>query len=78
MTSNCNTLYNSLKVLSPVIVRAEPYNIHPTWSNKNFRYDGTVKTIKEHYINRGAKHFGKEWNVFVGFLDNSAYINILL
>jgi hypothetical protein len=72
------TVYNSLTVHSPVIVRSNPEYVHPTWCDKNFRYDGTVKTIREQYINRGAKHFGKERAVYVGFIDKCVYDNILM
>jgi hypothetical protein len=72
------SVYNSLTVHSPVIVLSNPEYIHPTWFNKNFRYDGTVKTIREHYINRGAKYFGKERAVYVGFIDKCVYDNILM
>jgi len=37
-----------------------------------------VKTIKEQYINRGAKHFGKERAVYIGFIDKCVYDNILM
>jgi len=73
-----NNVYNSLTVHSPVIVRPNPQHIHSSWYNKNFRYDGTVKTIKEQYINRGAKNFGKERAVYIGFIDKCVYDNILI
>ena len=71
-------IYQSLTIRNPVIIRPNPEFIHPSWSNKNFRYDGTVKTIKEQYINQTTKVFGKERAVYVGFIDKCVYDNILI
>jgi hypothetical protein len=73
-----STVYQSLKMFSPVIIRPHPQHIHNSWTNKNFRYDGTVKVIKEHYINIGAKQLGKERAVYVGFIESSVYNNLLM
>jgi hypothetical protein len=37
-----------------------------------------VKTIKEQYINKAAKAFGKERAVYIGFIDKCVYDNILM
>jgi len=73
-----DNVYQSLTLRNPIFIRPNPQHIHASWNNKNFRYDGTVKTIKEHYINQGAKHLGKERAVYVGFIDKCVYDNILM
>jgi hypothetical protein len=72
------SILDKLSVLNPVIIRPIPEMCHPTWANKNFRYEGTVKNIRYHYINGGAKQFGKEKVVYISFMDLEAYNNLLL
>uniref|UniRef100_A0A6C0L905 Uncharacterized protein n=1 Tax=viral metagenome TaxID=1070528 RepID=A0A6C0L905_9ZZZZ len=72
------SILDKLSVLNPVIIRPKPEMCHPTWENKNFRYEGTVKNIRYHYINGGAKQFGKEKVVYISFMDLEAYNNLLL
>lgn len=72
------SILDKLSVLNPVIIRPRPEMCHPTWANKNFRYEGTVKNIRYHYINGGAKQFGKEKVVYISFMDLEAYNNLLL
>jgi len=72
------SILDKLSVQNPVIIRPRPEMCHPTWENKNFRYEGTVKNIRYHYINGGAKQFGKEKVVYISFMDLEAYNNLLL
>ena len=72
------SILDQLSVQNPVIIRPIPEMCHPTWANKNFRYEGTIRNIRYHYINRGAKHFGKEKVVYISFMDTDAYNNLLL
>jgi hypothetical protein len=72
------SILDKLSVLNPVIIRPRPELCHPTWANKNFRYEGTVKNIRYHYINRGAKDWGKEKVAYISFMDTDAYNNLLL
>jgi len=69
---------HQLTVYDPVIIKPNQEHIHSAWVNKIFKYEGTVKNIKYHYKNRGAKHFGKEKAIYIGFMDSSAYDNLLL
>jgi hypothetical protein len=73
-----STILDYLTIHSSVIIRPIPENCHDSWVNKNFRYDGVVKNICMNYINRGAKHFGKEKVVYISFVDLEAYHNLLL
>jgi hypothetical protein len=72
------SILDKLSVQNPVIIRPRPEMCHPTWVNKNFRYEGTVKNIRYHYINRGAKDWGKEKVAYISFIDTSAYNNLLI
>ena len=72
------SILDKLSVQNPVIIRPRPEMCHPTWANKNFRYEGTVKNIRYHYINRGAKDWGKEKVAYISFIDTSAYNNLLI
>jgi hypothetical protein len=72
------TILDDLTIHSSVIIRPIPENCNESWVNKNFRYDGVVKNICMNYINRGAKHFGKEKVVYISFVDIEAYNNLLL
>ena len=69
---------DELSVRNSVIVRPKNGMCHPTWANKNFRYEGTVRNICNHYINRGAKEWGKETVAYISFIDTEAYNNLLL
>jgi len=71
-------ILDQLSVQNPVIIRPKAGMCHPTWANKNFRYEGTVKNIRYHYINRGAKECGKEKVAYISFMDYDAYNNLLL
>jgi hypothetical protein len=73
-----NNIYNSLTLYNPVIIRPNPEYIHPSWSNTKFRYDGTVKTIKEQCINKTSKVLVKERVVYIGFIDKCVYDNLLM
>jgi hypothetical protein len=72
------SILDKLSVQNPVIIRPRPEMCHPTWANKNFRYEGTVKNIRYHYVNRGVKNWGKEKVAYISFIDTSAYHNLLL
>jgi hypothetical protein len=72
------SILDKLSVQNPVIIRPRPEMCHPTWANKNFRYEGTVKNIRYHYINRGVKNWGKEKVAYISFIDTGAYHNLLL
>lgn len=72
------SILDKLSVQNPVIIRPRPEMCHPTWANKNFRYEGTVKNIRYHYINLGAKDWGKEKVAYISFIDTSAYNNLLI
>jgi hypothetical protein len=72
------SILDQLSVQNSVIIRPVPGMCHPTWANKNFRYEGTVKNIRYHYINRGAKDWGKEKVVYISFIDTESYNNLLL
>ena len=72
------SILDKLSVQNPVIIRPRAEMCHPTWANKNFRYEGTVKNIRYHYINRGAKNLGKEKVAYISFMDLEAYNNLLL
>jgi len=69
---------DNLSVKTPVIIRPKDGMCHPYWENKNFRYEGIVKSIRYHYINRGIRQLGKERVFYVSFIDNAAYNNLLL
>jgi hypothetical protein len=71
-------IYQTLTIRTPIIVRPNPEFIYPSWHNKNFRYDGTVKSIKEQYVNQDTKNFVKERVVYVGFIDKCVYDKILI
>jgi len=72
------TSIDKLSVQSPVFITPKPEHVHHSWKQKEFCYEGTVRNIRYSYINRGAKHFGKEKNVYVSFLSAAAYNNLLL
>jgi hypothetical protein len=72
------SILDKLSVTSPVIIRPIVEMCYPKWTNKNFRYEGTVKNIRYHYINLGAKDWGKEKVVYIGFMDLGAYNNLLM
>lgn len=61
-----------------VIIKPNQLYIHSSWVDKNFRYEGTIKNIKEHYINRAVQRFGKVRSLYIGFIDNRAYNNLLI
>ena len=71
------TSIDKLFVQSPVFITPKPEHIHLSWKQKEFCYEGTVRNIRYSYINRGAKHFGKEKNIYVSFLSAAAYNNLL-
>jgi hypothetical protein len=72
------TSIHNLSVTSPVFITPKPEHVHLSWKQKEFCYEGTVRNIRYSYINKGAKHFGKEKNVYVSFLSADAYNNLLL
>jgi len=72
------SILDKLSVQNPVIIRPKDGMCRPTWANKNFRYEGTVKNIRYHYINRTAKDWGKEKVAYISFIDTGAYHNLLL
>jgi hypothetical protein len=72
------SILDQLSVQNPVIIRPRPEMCHPTWANKNFRYEGTVKNIRYHYINLRAKDWGKQKVAYISFIDTSAYNNLLI
>jgi hypothetical protein len=72
------SILDKLSVQNPVIIRPRPEMCHPTWANKIFRYEGTVKNIRYHYINSAAKQLGKEKVAYISFMDLEAYNNLLL
>jgi hypothetical protein len=67
--------------LSPyqsVIIRPRQEHIHTSWQDKDFRYEGVVKNVRYHYKNRSMKALGKDRSMYIGFLDTTAYHNLLL
>jgi hypothetical protein len=61
-----------------VFITPKPEHVHHSWKQKEFCYEGTVRNIRYSYVNRAAKHFGQEKNVYVSFLSTVAYNNLLL
>ena len=72
------TILDKLSVQSSVVVRPNLENCHTSWINKSFRYEGTVKNIRYHFINMAIKMLGQQKCVYISFLDQSAYSNLLL
>lgn len=72
------SIINSLSLYNSVIIKHHPIYTHSGWKDKTFRYEGTVKNVKDHYKNQGAKHWGKDKNVYIGFMKPDAYHNLLL
>lgn len=63
-------VYDSLAVRTPVVVQCK---------FKPCKYDGTVKSVNFSYINKAAKHFGKERDVYISFIDDKkAYRELLM
>jgi hypothetical protein len=70
--------FDYLSLYDYITVSSNLFYSHYSWKLRDFKYDGIIKNIKYDYINRGAPHWGKEKNVYVGFIDRSAYYNLLL
>jgi hypothetical protein len=73
-----SSIYNDLSIRDNVIVTSKLLYIHPSWKNKEFNYHGIVKNIIYDYINKGVPNWGTEKNVYIEFIDKSAYHNLLL
>jgi len=73
-----DSIYQSLRIRDPLVVRQSSKYVHSSWSKKAFKYEGTVSNIFYQYINRGAPEFGKKKQVYIRFIDTSAYDNLLL
>jgi len=64
------SVYDSLTIRTPVVVQCK---------FKPGKYDGTVNNVIESYINKAAKHFGKERGVYISFIDDKkAYRELLM
>jgi len=72
------SIIDTLSVYNSVIIKRHPIYTYSEWKDKTFRYEGTVKNVKDHYKNMGAKHWGKDKNVYIGFMKPDAYHNLLL
>jgi hypothetical protein len=72
------TSIDNLSVQSAVFITPKPEHIHHLWKQKEFCYEGIVRNIRYSYINKGAKHWGKEKNVYVSLLSTTAYNNLLM
>lgn len=73
-----STSFNYLSLYDYITVSSNLFYSNYSWKLKDFKYDGIIKNIKYDYINRGATHWGKEKNIYVGFIDRSSYYNLLL
>ena len=70
--------YNELCVHDNIMISAKSICKNYLWKNTEFNYHGTVKNIIYDYINKGAPNWGTEKNVYIEFIDKSAYHNLLL
>jgi hypothetical protein len=72
------SMLDHLSLKNSVFVRSIFGKYDDSWINKNFKYEGTVKHIRYHYINHDAKHIGKERVFYIAFMNLEAYNNILV
>ena len=71
-------IFDYLSIYDYITVSSNLFYSHYSWKLRDFKYEGIIKDIKYDYINRGAPHWGRKKNIYIAFIDRSAYYNLLL